>query len=193
MLLRRAPEDEQRAALAAAGALLHPGDDHDLGLAVAFRAALEELARTRAVIDLASAYEPILVDLADEDRLEYGLNLARVAIPALGVDVDLMKDEGWRFVATYPPEGSEGVDVNGKAARWLTRRMTVDGDGPRVAMRRFLALLAEQVEIELPVSAATLDALLEEPPPERVVQDRLFVAVARTLVDEAVTERGRPW
>ena len=103
-----------------------------------------------------------------------------------------MKDEGWRFVATYPPEGSEGVDVNGKAARWLTRRMTVEGDGPRVAMRRFLAPLAEQVEIELPLSAATLDALLAEPPPARVIQDRLFVAVARTLVDEAVTERGRP-
>ena len=27
-----------------------------------------------------------------------------------------MKDEGYSFVAIYPPEGSEGVDIVGKAA-----------------------------------------------------------------------------
>ena len=104
-----------------------------------------------------------------------------------------MKDEGYHYIAVFPPEGSEGVDIVGKAAKWLTRRMTMDGDAPRIAMRRFLALLAEEVEIELPVIAETLDRLLAAPMPPGPMQDPMFVALARGLVEEAVAERGFPF
>jgi hypothetical protein len=81
----------------------------------------------------------------------------------------------------------------GKASKWLTKRMTMDGEAPRVAMRRFLALLAEEVEVELPVVSETLDRLLAEPVPPAAADDRLFVALARGLVEEAVAERGLPF
>ena len=129
----------------------------------------------------------------EDERVERGPVLARAAAPALAVDLELLKDEGYRYVATYPPEGSEGVDVVGMAASWLTRRMTVDGDEARLAMRRFLAVLAEEVEIEMPLTAATIDRLLEEPMPAHPPKDALFLALARGLVEEAVAERGFPW
>jgi hypothetical protein len=71
--------------------------------------------------------------------------------------------------------------------------MTVDGDAPRSAMRRFLALVAEEIEDELPTTAETLDRLLAEPMPPAPVADRLFLALARGLVEEAVAERGPPY
>ncbi|NUT54361.1 MAG: hypothetical protein HOQ03_00065, partial [Thermoleophilia bacterium] len=95
--------------------------------------------------------------------------------------------------AVFPPEGSEGVDVVGKAAIWLTKRMTVDGDDARLAMRRFLTVLAAEVAPEMPLTADTLDRLLAEPMPPHPPNDRLFLALARGLVEEAVAERGFPW
>jgi hypothetical protein len=186
-------------ALAARGAdelvplLEAPAGESALALAVAYRAALPLLARDERVKAPLKQLEPALAELDEEDRNEHGAVLARAAVPSLAVDVELMKDEGYRFVAVFPPEGSEGVDIVGKAASWLTRRMTVDGDAPRVNMRRFLALLAEEVEIELPVTAETLDRLLAEPMPPAPIQDRMFLALARGLVEEAVAERGFPF
>jgi hypothetical protein len=167
--------------------------DSALALALAYHAALPLLARDERVRASLQELEPALAELDDEDRAQHGTVLARAAVPALAIDVELMKDEGYRFVAVFPPEGSEGVDIVGKAASWLTRRMTVDGDAPRVNMRRFLALLAEEVEIELPVTAETLDRLLAEPMPPAPIQDRMFLALARGLVEEAVAERGFPF
>jgi hypothetical protein len=171
---------------------LPPGQS-PLAAAVAYRAALPLIARDEAVTSALAALEPTLAELDDEDRAQFAPVLARAAVPALGVDVELLKDEGYRYVATFPPEGSEGIDIVGKAASWLTRRMTMDGDAPRLAMRRFLALLAEEIEIDLPVSSAALDGLLAEPMPEAPGQDRMFLALARGLVEEAVAERGFPF
>jgi len=129
---------------------------------VAFRAALQELARDRAIVAHVAAFEPILADLEEDDRLEYGVQLSRVAIPALGVDVDLMKDEGWRFVA--PTRRRRGGRRRQRPGGALAHPPADDRRRrPRVATRRFLGLVAEQVEIELPVAAATLDALLDQP------------------------------
>jgi hypothetical protein len=218
-LAARAPAGEvQESLAAAAGALVNDdtrarvervlaesdlGDvEGDLGtsaepgpvaLALAYRAALPLLARDERVQAPLKELEISFAEFDDEDRQRFGPVLARAATPALGVDIALMKDEGYSFVAIYPPEGSEGVDIVGKAARWLTRRMTMDGDAPRTAMRRFLALLAEEVEVDLPVASATIDRLLEEPVPDAPAQDRLFVALARGLVEEAVAERGFPF
>jgi hypothetical protein len=165
-----------------AGELELPPGESRLALAVAYRAALPFLARHEHVRAPLDQLEPVLAGFDEEDREHFGPVLARAAVPALGVDVELMKDEGYRYVAVYPPEGSEGVDVVGRAAAWLTRRMTVDGDAPRHAMRRFLALVAEEVEIDLPTTAETLDRLLAEPMPPAPVQDQLFLAFARGLV-----------
>jgi hypothetical protein len=218
-LVSRAPEQDLQAALAAAAESLWTDDararvervlaarraeeltsqleaaagDSVLALALAYRAVLPLLARDKRVTAALEQLEPALGDLDEEDRDRHGAVLARAAVPALAIDVELMKDEGYRFVAVFPPEGSEGVDIVGKAASWLTRRMTVDGDAPRVNMRRFLALLAEQVEIELPLTGETLDRLLAEPMPPAPIQDRMFVALARGLVEEAVAERGFPF
>ena len=71
--------------------------------------------------------------------------------------------------------------------------MTVDGDDARLAMRRFLAVLAEEVEVELPLTAETIDRLLAEPMPTYPPKDRPFLSLARGLVEEAVAERGFPW
>ena len=72
--------------------------------------------------------------------------------------------------------------------------MTVDGDDAcRLAMRRFLAVLAEEVEVEMPLTAETLDRLLAEPMPAHPPNDALFLALARGLVEESVAERGFPW
>jgi hypothetical protein len=204
-LLAREGEQELRDKLAAAaGGLLDDearrrlaeaayADADGVAQAVAYRAALPYLARDQAVKAPLAQLEPLLAGLDEEDAAPYAPALARAAVPALGVDVELLKDEGYRYVATYPPEGSEGVDVVGRAASWLTRRMTMDGDAPRLAMRRFLALLAEEVEVELPASSAALDALLAEPMPELPTQDRMFLSLARGLVEEAVAERGFPF
>jgi hypothetical protein len=164
-----------------------------LALALAYRAALPLLARDERIRAPLEELESSFAELDDDDRARFGPVLARAATPALGVDVALMKDEGYGFVAIYPPEGSEGVDIVGRAARWLTRLMTMDGDAPRQAMRRFLALLAEEVEVDLPVTSGTIDRLLAEPVPEAPQQDALFVALARGLVEEAVAERGFPF
>jgi hypothetical protein len=167
--------------------------DDRLPLAVAYRLALPYLARHQAVKGELANVEPLLELLTEEELEERGPALARAAVPALAVDVDLLKDEGYRYVATFPPEGSEGVDVVGKASSWLTRRMTVDGDDARLAMRRFLAVVAEEIEVELPLASATLDRILAEPMPAHPPNDRPFLSLARGLVEEAVSERGFPW
>jgi hypothetical protein len=167
--------------------------DERLAQAVAYRLALPYLARHEAVRGTLTEVEPLLEDLTEEELAERGPALARAAIPALAVDVELLKDEGYRYVATFPPEGSEGVDVVGKASAWLTRRMTVDGDDARLAMRRFLAVVAEDVEIELPLTAETIDRILAEPMPAHPPHDKPFLSLARGLVEEAVAERGFPW
>jgi hypothetical protein len=216
-LVRRPPEEQLRAAVAAAADALWddeartkaaaaaaddaelaalidvPAAESPVAAAVAYRAALPLLARDEAVTSTLTALEPVLAQFDDEDRARFAPVLARAAVPALALDVEQLKDEGYRYVASYPPEGSEGVDIVGKASSWLTRRMTMDGDAPRLAMRRFLAVLAEEVEIDLPASAAALDELLAEPMPEAVGQDRMFLSLARGLVEEAVAERGFPF
>ena len=47
-------------------------------------------------------------------RVERGPALGRAAAPALAVDLELLKDEGYRYVATFPPEGSEGSTSSGR-------------------------------------------------------------------------------
>ncbi len=176
----------------AADAVGAQGDD-GVRLALAYRLALPYLARDASIKDALADVEPLLGGMDEDERVERGPVLARAAAPALATDLELLKDEGYRYVASYPPEGSEGVDVVGMAASWLTKRMTVDGDDARLAMRRFLAVLAEEVEVELPLTAATIDRLLEEPMPPHPPNDALFLALARGLVEEAIAERGFPW
>jgi len=168
-------------------------DDEQLARAVAYRLALPYLARHEAVKGALAEVEPLLEDLIEDELAERGPALARVAVPALAVDVELLKDEGYRYVATFPPAGSEGVDVVGKASAWLTRRMTVDGDDARLAMRRFLAVVAEEVEIELPLVSGTIDGILAAPMPAHPPHDKPFLSLARSLVEESVAERGFPW
>jgi hypothetical protein len=183
----------KRAASEPAPSLDTPAAENALAHALAYRSALPLVARDERVQAPLEELEPTFAGFDEEDRDSHGPVLARTAVPALALDVELMKDEGYRFVAVFPPEGSEGVDVVGKAANWLTRRMTVEGDAPRVNMRRFLALLAEEVEVALPVTAETIDRLVAEPMPEGPMRDRMFVALARGLVEEAVAERGFPF
>jgi hypothetical protein len=194
-LAQRKPEAEVEALLTAAAELLVGAEEAggDFGHAVAYRAALPMLARTETVRAQLAAAEPVLAAMDDVDRAHFAPGLARAAVPALALDVELMKAEGYEFVAIYPPAGSEGVDVVGRAANWLTRRMTMEGDGPRVAMRRFLAILAEEVEVDLPVAAALLDELVAAPMPDHPPNDAAFLALARGLVEEAIQERGFPW
>jgi hypothetical protein len=192
-LAAREPADTLRERLTeAADALDAPGDD-ETRLALAWRLSLPYLARDASIEEALADVEPLLELLDDEERVLRGPVLARAAAPALATDPELLKDEGYRYVETYPPAGSEGVDVVGMAATWLTKRMTVDGDDARLAMRRFLAVLAEEVEVELPLTAATIDALLAVPAPLHPFKDELFLALARGLVEEAIEERGFPW
>jgi hypothetical protein len=192
-LAAREPADILRERLAAAAdGVDAPGDDA-VRLALAYRLALPYLARDASIKEALEDVEPLLEGMDEDERAERGPVLARAAAPALAVDLELLKDEGYRYVASYPPDGSEGVDVVGMAAAWLTRRMTVDSDDVRLAMRRFLTVLAEEVEVELPLTAATIDRLLEEPMPVHPPKDALFLALARGLVEEAVAERGFPW
>jgi hypothetical protein len=194
-LAQRKPEAEVEGLLTAAAELLVGADEagSDFGHAVAYRAALPVLARTETVRAQLAATEPVLAEMDDVDRAQFAPALARAAVPALALDVELMKAEGYEFVAIYPPAGSEGVDVVGRAANWLTRRMTMEDDGPRVAMRRFLAILAEEVEVDLPIVSGLLDELVAEPMPDHPPNDAAFLALARGLVEEAIRERGFPW
>ena len=192
-LAAREPAEVLREKLAAAADAIEAQGDDDIRLALAYRLALPYLARDASIKDALADVERLLDGMDEEERIERGPVLGRAAAPALAVDLELLKDEGYRYVATYPPEGSEGVHVVGMAATWLTRRMTVDGDDARLAMRRFLAVLAEEIEVEMPLTAATIDRLLEEPMPADPPKDTLFLALARGLVEEAVAERGFPW
>lgn len=192
-LAERAPAETLAERLDEAAAALALDVPEPVRRATAWKLALPYLAREASIADALADVEPLLEPMDEEERLERGPVLARAAAPALAVDLELLKDEGYRYVATYPPEGSEGVDVVGMAATWLTKRMSVDGDHARLAMRRFLAVLAEEIEVELPLTAATIDRLLEEPMPRHPPQDALFLALARGLVEEAVAERGFPW
>ena len=192
-LVAREPAEALREKLtAAADAIQAPGDE-DVRLALAYRLALPSLARDASIKEALAEVEPLLEGMDEDERRERGPVLARAAAPALAVDLELLKDEGYRFVATFPPAGSEGIDVVGKASIWLTKRMTVDGDDARLAVRRFLAVLAEEIEIEMPLTAATIDRLLEDAMPPHPPNDALFLALARGLVEEAVAERGFPW
>ena len=192
-LAAREPAEALREKLAAAADAIEARGSDDVRLALAYRLALPYLARDASIKDALADVEPLLGGMDEGERVERGPVLARAAAPALAVDLELLKDEGYRYVASYPPDGSEGVDVVGMAATWLTKRMTVDGDDARLAMRRFLAVLAEVVEVEMPLAAATIDRLLEEPMPPHPPKDALFLALARGLVEEAVAERGFPW
>jgi hypothetical protein len=197
-LASREPAETLRQRLSeAADALDIPGvdlpGDEEVRLALAWRLALPYLARDESMKEALADVEPLLEGMDADERVLRGPALARAAAPAIAVDLELLKDEGYRYVETYPPAGSEGVDVVGMAATWLTKRMTVDGDDARLAMRRFLAVLAEEVEVELPLTAATIDALLAVPAPLHPFKDELFLALARGLVEEAIEERGFPW
>ena len=195
-LAARDPLPERDAKLAAAAKALRDLNaqlDNSSALALAYLLALPMLAREESVVAPLAALEPVLAGLDEGDREQFAPTLARAAVPALGVDVELLKDEGYAYVATYPPEGSENVDIVGRAASWLTRRMTVVNDAPRLAMRRFLALLAEEIEVELPVASGLVDAQLAEPMPTAPVEDAPFLSLARGLVEEAMAERGPPW
>ena len=191
-LAARAPAEELEAKLDEAAEALELARD-EVGRATAWRLALPYLAREESTKEALADVEPLLEPMDEEERLERGPVLARAAAPALAVDLELLEDEGYRYVEVYPPAGSEGVDVVGMAAVWLTKRMTVEGDDARLAMRRFLAVLAEGIEVELPLPAATIDALLAQPMPPHPFNDELFLALARGLVEEAVAERGFPW
>jgi len=194
-LAQRKLEAEVDELLTAAAGLLVGADEaaSDRGHAIAYRAALPVLARSEAVRGQLAAAEPVLATMDEEDRAKFAPGLARAALPALAVDVEQMKSEGYEFVALYPPAGSENVDVVGRAANWLTRRLTMEDEGPRVAMRRFLALVAEEVEVDLPVVSGLLDELVVEPMPPRPPDDAAFLALARGLIEEAIRERGFPW
>lgn len=194
-LAKRKPDAELEALLTAAAELLVGADEAgtDLAHAVAYTAALPLLARSETVRAELAAAEQVLAAMDDEGRAEFAPALARAAVPALAVDVEQMKAEGYEFVAIYPPAGSEGVDVVGRAANWLTRRMTMEDEGPRVAMRRFLAVLAEEVEVDLPVVSGLLDELVAEPMSDRPSDDAAFLSLARGLIEEAIGERGFPW
>lgn len=205
-LARSAPETDERLAAAAeavwsdavrahvAASVRVVEDEERLAQALAYRGALRRLARHPAVTAALTEVEPVLAAVDDpDDRAAYGLGLARLAVPALRIDVAEEKDQGYRYVASYPPEGSEGVDIAGKAAKWLARKLTLEGDEPRIAMRRYLGLLAREHAVTLPVTSQTLEALLAEPPAERPDADRLFVSLTRGLVQEAVAERGPAW
>jgi hypothetical protein len=192
-LAARAPAETLRERLtAAADALDAPGDE-EVRLALAWTLSLPYLARDESIADALADVEPLLEGMDEEERVIRGPVLARAAAPALAVDLELLKDEGYRYVEVYPPAGSEGVDVVGMAATWLTKRMTVDGDDARLAMRRFLTVLAEEVEVEMPLTAETLDRLLAVDMPVAPFKDELFLALARGLVEEAIAERGFPW
>ena len=192
-LATREPAETLRERLTeAADALDLPGEE-DIRIALAWKLALPYLARDESMKDALADVEPLLEAMDEEERIVRGPALARAAAPAIAVDLELLKDEGYRYVETYPPAGSEGVDVVGMAATWLTKRMTVDGDDARLAMRRFLAVLAEEIEVDMPLTAQTIGALLEEAPPPHPFKDALFLALARGLVEEAVEERGFPW
>jgi hypothetical protein len=193
-LAQRKSEAELRELLTAAAELIvtdEPGSDY--AHAVAYRAALPVLARSEAVTAQLAAAEPVLAQMDDEERARHAPSLALAAVPALALDVELMKAEGYEFVAIYPPAGSEGVDVVGRAANWLTRRMTMDDDGPRVAMRTFLGILAEEIEVDLPIASGLLDELVAEPMPSHPPDDAPFLSLARGLIEEAIQERGFPW
>jgi hypothetical protein len=192
-LAAREPAETLREKLAAAADALDATGAEDARLALAWRLSLPYLARDESIKEALADVEPLLEGMDEAERVIRGPALARAAAPALAVDLELLKDEGYRFVAVFPPEGSEGIDVVGKAAVWLTKRMTVDGDDARLAMRRFLAVLAEEVEVEMPLTAGTLDALLAAEMPVHAWKDDLFLALARGLVEEAVEERGFPW
>ena len=187
----REPADVLRERLAAAAAALEAPGGADVA-SLAYRLALPYLARDTSIKEALADVEPLLDGMDEDERVGAG-RLARAAAPAPRRRPRLLKDKGYRYVASYPPDGSEGVDVVGMAATWLTRRMTVDGDDARLAMRRFLAVLAEEVELEMPLTAATIDRLLAEPMPAHPPKDVLFLALARGLVEEAVAERGFPW
>jgi hypothetical protein len=170
------------------------GKEALLAETIAYRGALRRLARHPSVTATLTEIEPVLAAVDDtDDRAEYALGLARLAVSAVRIDVVEEMDQGYRYVASYPPEGSEGVDIAGKAAKWLARKLTLDGDERRIAMRRYLELLAREHEVTLPITAQTLGALLAEPPPERPDADRLFVSLTRSLVLAALAERGPPW
>ncbi len=195
-LAARDPLPERDAKLAAAAEALRDLNaqlDNSSALALAYLCALPMLARDESVVAPIAALEPALAQLDEDDREQFAPTLARAAVPALGVDVEVMKDEGYRYVATYIREGSENVDIVGRAASWLTRRMTVVDDAPRLAMRRFLGLLAEEIEVDLPVASGLIDRLLGEPMPAAPTQDAPFLSLARGLVEEAMAERGPPW
>jgi hypothetical protein len=192
-LASREPADALREKLIAAADALEVAGEEDVRLALVWRLSLPYLARDASIKEALADVEPLLEGMDEVERVIRGPVLARAAAPALAVDLELLKDEGYRYVETYPPAGSEGVDVVGMAATWLTKRMTVDGDDARLAMRRFLAVLAEEIEIEMPLTADTLDALLAVEPPLHPFKDELFLALARGLVEEAIEERGFPW
>jgi hypothetical protein len=192
-LAARESAEALRERLTAAADALETTGDEEVRLAVAYRLALPYLARDESITEALADVEPLLEGMDEDERIERGPALARAAAPALAVDLELLKDEGYRFVATFPPAGSEGIDVVGKAAIWLTKRMTVDGDDARLAMRRFLTVLAGEIEVEMPLTAETLDRLLEQPMPPHPPNDALFLALARGLVEEAVADRGFPW
>jgi hypothetical protein len=192
-LAAREPADTLREKLIAAADALGVADEGDVRLALAWRLSLPYLARDASIKEALADVEPLLEGMDEVERVIRGPALARAAAPALAVDLELLKDEGYRYVETYPPAGSEGVDVVGMAATWLTKRMTVDGDDARLAMRRFLVVLAEEIEVDMPLTADTLDALLAVEPPLHPFKDELFLALARGLVEEAIEERGFPW
>lgn len=192
-LATREPAETLRERLTEAADALGVSGEDDVRLALAWRLSLPYLARAESTKLALADVETLLEAMDEDERVVRGPVLARAAAPALAVDLELLQDEGYRYVATYPPEGSEGVDVIGRAATWLTKRMTVDGDDARLAMRRFLAVLAEEIEVEMPLTAETLDRLLAVEVAHHPFKDELFLALARGLVEAAIEERGFPW
>ncbi len=163
---------------AALSELERPVERNRMARATIDRLAMELVREAEAETFQLAAVEEELRNASPAERRAVVLPLSGAVAGNVGIDPHEAGEAAARFLESFPDEWSARPAAADHAAHWLAR--TLATDERRARMRAELAELA-QAASGLPLLAAELEGLLDEPVAEDAAEDDLWVNLVVAL------------
>jgi hypothetical protein len=122
----------------------------------------------------------------EDERRGVALSIAPLAANDVGLDLEQASEEGMAFLESFPVPGRAAVDLAQEASSWLALRTATDERRARLRLR--LSEFAAAGAVDFPLTSGALTHLVAEPVPTDPRQDDVWVAVARAIVDERLSD-----